>query len=343
MRLDAARRIVDVNDAAERLFGRSRDQLVGRPVAATLAPRLPSGEAVLAAGWHASTQLRSVYRVPEHVLVVRSAPGDIAVRATGVYERDVDGEVAGAVLAFRPSERPGHEPTGAEVVATVSHELRAPLTSVKGYTALLLNRWGRLPDDNKLLMLEQIHADADRVTRLINELLDISRLEIGRLQLRRQLVDLPSLARRVVEKLGVTYPELHCTVDFPVGFPRVYADPDKIEQVLTNLVENAVKYAKPDDVRVAGEVVDGVVAVAVHDRGEGISASELTRLFRKFSSGHRRDGRPSGVGLGLWISRGLVEVHGGSLTALSVPGEGSVFRFTLPLVDPDELIDGGRF
>ena len=113
---------------------------------------------------------------------------------TGRYERDADGRVAGAVLVLRDGARRRQAVAqGIEVISTVSHELRSPLTSVKGYTSLLLNRWDRLADEQKLMMLEQVHHDADRVTRLVTELLDISRLESGRLVLRRQMVDLAEL------------------------------------------------------------------------------------------------------------------------------------------------------
>jgi signal transduction histidine kinase len=220
-----------------------------------------------------------------------------------------------------------------EIVAIVSHELRSPLTSVKGYTSLLLNRWDRLNDDQKKMMLAQVHQDADRVTRLITELLDISRLETGRLVLRRQLVDLPDLVDVVVEKLSVTHDELECKRAFPTAFPRVYADPDKVEQVLTNLVENAAKYASPRGMRIEGEVLDDAIAIQVSDCGEGIPSQDLSRVFTKF---FRRDvGKPSGTGLGLWISQGLVEAHGGTLSATSELGIGSVFRFTLPIGTTD--------
>jgi signal transduction histidine kinase len=105
--------------------------------------------------------------------------------------------------------------------------------------------------------------------------------------------------------------------------------------VLTNLVENAAKYANPVGMTVVGTIGDGEVAVAVSDQGEGIPASDLPKVFKKF---FRRDmGKPTGTGLGLWISRGLVEAHGGRLTATSEMGQGSVFQFTLPLVDLDAL------
>jgi signal transduction histidine kinase len=178
------------------------------------------------------------------------------------------------------------------------------------------------------MMLEHVHHDADRVTRLVTELLDISRLETGRLVLRRQLVNLADVAVSVVEKLQLEHDELDAETEFPAGFPPVWADPDKIEQVLTNLVENAVKYADPRGMRLIGEAARHEVSVAVVDRGAGIPEQELSRVFMKFY--RSAETRPTGSGLGLWISRGLVEAHGGKLTVDSVLGQGSTFRFTLP-------------
>jgi PAS domain S-box-containing protein len=334
--LDAERRIVEANVAAGRLAGRTTAEIAGQSLTEVFAPRARDGSPILADGWHRSTRLRSVVGIPEHEVMIASADGDVKVRVTGRYERNGDGSITGAVLCIRPPRRNANdEPTGSEVVSTVSHELRSPLTSVKGYTSLLLNRWDRLKDEQKKMMLEQVHHDADRVTRLITELLDISRLETGRLVLRRQLTNLAELAEHVVEKLKMTYTDLDCEVRFAEDFPQVYADPDKLEQVLTNLVENAAKYASTAGMTVVGSADENEVAVVVSDTGEGIPASDLPMVFKKF---FRRDmGKPTGTGLGLWISRGLVEAHGGRLTATSVMGQGSVFRFTLPLVDLDAL------
>ena len=337
LRLDGDRRIVAVNAAATALLGRASAELVGAKCADAIAPRALDGTPLLADGWHRSAALPGVRGAPEHEVTVATARGDLRVRITGLYERAESGQVAGAVLVLRRAARPGGGPTGAEVVSTVSHELRSPLTSVKGYTSLLLNRWDRISDEQKKMMLEQVHADADRVTRLIGELLDISRLETGRLVLRRQMVDVPTLVDTVLAKVTLAYPELECVVSFADGFPEVYADPDKLEQVLTNLVENAAKYASPTGMSVQGAADEAAVSVAVTDRGEGIPESDLPRVFRKF---FRRDhGKPSGTGLGLWISRGLVEAHGGRLTATSTMGEGSTFAFTIPFVTIESLLD----
>lgn len=335
--VDADLRIVAANDAAAELLGRPTGELEGQGLDEIFAP---SDDGM--APWWAGDQrpgpgLPGAPAGAEQDLRLRHADGRRSpVAVSGRFRRDAGDVVVGAVVSFRSAET--SEPAsdwGMEVVSTVSHELRSPLTSVKGYTSLLLSRWTRLSDEQKKVMLEQVHHDADRVTRLVNELLDISRLETGHLHLRPQLVALPGLAASVVAKVAMEHSELECQVDFPDGFPPVQADPDKVEQVLTNLVENATKYASPKGMHVSGTVQGDAVAVAVADAGAGIPAADLPHIFTKFFRSDQ--GRPSGSGLGLWISRGLVEAHGGKLSVESVAGQGSIFRFTLPLdgANPD--------
>ncbi|MEO6318185.1 MAG: PAS domain-containing sensor histidine kinase [Acidimicrobiales bacterium] len=309
--LDDALTLVALNTAAQVVLGADPLAFIGQPVGDAFEVRSGGGAPALRTGLPPSEgQVDLVFRRPDGT--------DVPVTAT------IGAGTGTTVLALRPAG----ERSGIAIISTVSHELRSPLTSVKGYTSLMLNRWDRLKDEQKRTMLEQVHHDADRVTRLVTELLDISRLETGRLVLRRQMVDLPSLAASVVEKVGLGIPELDCSTSFPDGFPHVYADPDKVEQVLTNLVENAAKYGSSKAMKVVGSERAGSVAVAVRDTGEGIPPEDLPRVFTKFF--RRNHGRPTGTGLGLWISQGLVEAHGGELTATSVLGDGSTFCFTLP-------------
>jgi signal transduction histidine kinase len=327
--VNADRGVIAANADAATLTGRPLADLVGTRLDRLIGP-LDGDEPTWLHQWDRSAALRSVRGFPElEVGIVQPDGTRVTALVAGRYVRDELGGLASVVITARPARRRGvHTPTGMEVVSTVSHELRSPLTSVKGYTSLLLNRWDRISDEQKRGMLSQINHDADRVTRLITELLDISRLETGGLHLRRQQVDLVGLARTVVDRLAFEYPGLDCAIDFVDPFPEVYADPDKVEQVLTNLVENAAKYASPTGMRIEGSMADSEVAVAVADQGAGIPTADLPRVFTKF---FRRDlGKPTGSGLGLWISRGLVEAHGGRLTATSIEGQGSVFRFTLP-------------
>jgi signal transduction histidine kinase len=333
--LDRSRRMTEVNRAAIRLTGYPRQELVGESCVEVLDPRDGTGQPLWEQGWPTAASLRSVTALAPQTVSVRVRSGShVPVVVAGSYQRRPDGVLTGAVLCLRQAAR-GSAATGTEIVSTVSHELRAPLTSVKGYTSLLMKRWDDLDDDQKRMMLEQINHDADRVTRLITELLDISRLESGRLVLRRQLVDLPSLAANVVAKVRLEYPALDAELVFSDAFPKVYADPHKLEQVLSNLVENACKYGSPRGLRIEGAASDTCASVTVVDRGDGIPSTELQKVFTKFFRGDTA--RPTGSGLGLWISRGLVESHGGELIAESNPGTGATFRFTLPLIDLDRL------
>lgn len=335
--VDAEGCIRFANSEAEEITGYRRHELIGASCASLLQVRDERGRPLLVHGWHPSARLRSTCRLPEHVVTIRTKDGiDVATSVAGRYRRDAAGQLDGAVLTLRRTARGRlSDVRGIEVVSMVSHELRSPLTSVKGYTSLLLSRWDRLSDQQKQMMIGQINHDADRIARLISELLDISRLEAGRLVLRRQLVDLPRLTATVVDRMRFEFPTLTCETTFLVDFPKVFVDPDKIEQVLTNLVENACKYASPLGLRIAGTVTGETVSVAVSDQGEGIPAADLPKVGTK--SFRRVTGHPTGSGLGLWISRRLIESHGGELSVESIVGSGSTFRFTLPQIDLDRL------
>jgi PAS domain S-box-containing protein len=243
------------------------------------------------------------------------------------------------VISLRGAQqRERLERSRAELVSTVAHELRSPLTSVKGFTATLLNKWGRFTDDQKRVMLETVNADADRVTRLITELLDVSRLESGRMEVHRQLVDLPDRARKIIAgRVAAGDAEDRFRLEVLGGLPETWLDADKIDQILGNLVENAVRHgAGIVTIVVEPAHLDGeegeldAVAVSVRDQGEGISPDVAPRVFRQFWRGKRR----GGTGLGLYIVKGLVEAHGGTIGVCRAPGGGAEFRFIMPAGTP---------
>ena len=327
--VDAAGMIIEANRSAERLLG----PVVGESVIENLCPQLLTGLPACLEGWPPRVaRLPGTQELREQEVLVQSSRGPLEVSVTVRFLRDERRRLTGAVFSLRDlAPRRRVEQSSVELVSTVSHELRSPLASVKGYTATLLHRWDRFSDDDKRFMIEQVNHDADRVTRLITELLDISRLESGRLKLRPEWIRIPDIVERIVDKLRFDHPDATVAVRFTDSFPPVYADRDKVEQVLTNLIENAAKYGDPTTVEVEGRVDDGAVAVSVSDRGEGLPAELLPRLFSKFYRAENRAGRPTGTGLGLYIARGLAEAHGGKLEANSVLGEGSVFTLTLPL------------
>ena len=330
--VDADGRVAYANRAAERLSRAGRDELAGRPLDDAMPLRDGAGNP----WWVCTEKLRrlpGVRRVPARELTLDAGDGPpTPVDLTATFLRDGDGRVVQAVCVLRDaSARHRADSQRGELISTLSHELRSPLTSVKGFTSTLLHRWERFSDDQKLEMLTTVNMDADRVTRLIRELLDVSRIDAGKLELRRQEFDLPAMAAGIVGRFEIQHDRHRFEVSFPDRFPRVYADPDKVEQVLTNLVENAVKYSEGGTVTVTGSATDHAVEVAVADEGVGIPSDQLPLIFTKF---YRRAGygAPSGTGLGLFIARGLVEAHGGRIWANSAPGRGTELRFRLPRV-----------
>jgi len=327
--VDAEGRVAYANPAAERLARASRDELVGRPLDDAVPLRDGAGNP----WWTCTERLRrlpGVRRVPVRELHLVAGGEPTPVDLTARFLRDGAGRVVQAVCVLRDaSTRNRADSQRGELISTLAHELRSPLTSVKGFTSTLLHRWERFTDDQKREMLATVNMDADRVTRLIRELLDVSRIDAGRLELRRKEFDLAAMAEGIVGRFELQHDGHKFQLSFPDGFPRVYADPDKIEQVLTNLVENAVKYSDGGAVTVTGQVTDTEVEVAVRDQGVGIPADQLPLIFTKFyrRAGH---GAPSGTGLGLFIARGLVEAHDGRIWADSSPDRGTTLRFRLP-------------
>jgi len=257
------------------------------------------------------------------------------------FERDAGGHISRIVVLARDiTRRKRIDLAKSEVISAVAHELRSPLTSVKGFTSTLLHRWDRFDDETKKHLLVTIESDADRVTRLIGELLDVSRIEAGRLELRRYPIDIAEIARKVTGRLAPTTDAHTLSMAFPDSFPAVYGDPDKLEQVLTNLVENAVKHTEKGEVTVSGVVEDSRVRVSVADRGDGIPKEHRLAVFGKFFR-RGRHGSPSGTGLGLFISKGLVEAHGGRIWVEEHNGGGAVFTFTLPVAEAEAGSDAG--
>jgi PAS domain S-box-containing protein len=246
------------------------------------------------------------------------------------------GAVQRLVITLRSAEhRVRLERSRADLVSTVAHELRSPLTSVKGFTATLLAKWPRFTDDQKRVMLETVNADADRVTRLITELLDVSRIEAGRIEIHRELVDLPSRVNKIISgRVTCGDTPARYQVEVASGLPETWLDADKVDQILANLIENAVRHgAGTVTTVVEPAVVAGApgVAVAVRDQGPGIAPEVAPRVFGRFWRAKRR----GGAGLGLFIVKGLVEAHGGEIIVQQAPGGGAEFRFTVPAGTPE--------
>ena len=223
----------------------------------------------------------------------------------------------------------------AELISTLAHEMRTPLTSIKGYsTALLMDEVTFSPETQREF-LQMIDEECDILQDLIRGLLESSIIDAGLLRLELQPVRLPRLVQSVIDELARRTSEYRFMLDFPEDFPLLDADPDRLLQVLRNLLDNAIKYS-PDGglIVVRGMVRENEVAISVADQGLGIAPEHLNRLFEKFFRAKSTLGRHVvGSGLGLPISRTIVEEHGGRIWAESQLGQGSTLYFTLPRTD----------
>ena len=319
-------RVLRLNAMASRLLGVPAGEAVGREASAVVRLSDESGTEWWSCVRPLDADARLLPRVPETDLLLTDAAGrQRPVTLTGA--RAVHGEARLALSIRRAERRRRLDAARSDLVSTVSHEIRSPLTSVKGFTKTLLAKWDRFTDEQRKAMLETVNEDADRVTRLLGELLEVSRIDAGRVQLRRQMVDTAAILRKVVDRAAMQAEDRVVDLHAQDGLPSLYADPDKVEQVLTNLVENALKYSD-GAVRVSADVTPDQVTFTVADEGPGIPEAHLTHVFVKF---FRKPGeRRTGTGLGLYISKGLVEAHGGRIWATSEEGQGAAFHFTLP-------------
>lgn len=230
-----------------------------------------------------------------------------------------------------------------DLVATVAHELRSPLTGIKGFTSTLLTKWDKFSDEQRQLMLETVDSDADRLSRLITELLDAARIDAGRLTLKRGPVKLDEVVRRVLTNVsgGATEPfEISIGDDLDL----IWGDSDRITQVVTNLVENAMRHgfglreivvcnSSRSEAGQHGQV--GGVSLQVHDNGPGIPEEMRQRVFSRFW----RAGPGAGSGLGMYIVRGIVEEHGGTIDIRDAEGGGAQIRVWFPINEPDTMTD----
>ena len=255
----------------------------------------------------------------------------LLVHATPVVQDD---RTAGAVLVFHDiSELRRLEKIRQDFVANVSHELRTPVSTIKGYAETLLD--GALEDkEHAGDFLRIIHADSEKLAKLIDDLLDLSRIESGRLKLEPRPCALVRIVDNVVSALGRQAEDrgIHLVTTIPPDLPDVLADEDRIAQVLSNLLDNAIKFTeRGGSVSIAAGVTNGYVRVDVHDTGAGILEKDLPRVFERFYRADRlRSSEKIGTGLGLSIVKHIVQAHGGQVSVESVFGQGSTFSFTLP-------------
>jgi len=245
-----------------------------------------------------------------------------------------NGKLAGAVVTFTDITRQHELLTQLEdVLRAVSHDLRNPLAVVQGQAQILLRLFDKAGVTGpQRKSAEAILTSAQRMNRMIQDLVDAARQEAGLLKLERQPVDLRATILSLLERLAPTLDTKRIRVVAPADLPRVWADPDRLERILTNLLSNALKYSEPGtEVTVTLNRRNGEVVTSITDHGPGIPPEELPHLFERYYRGPVARTEPEGLGLGLYITRMLVEAHGGRIWAESQVGVGSTFSFSLPI------------
>ena len=259
--------------------------------------------------------------------------------------RDDEGQPAGIVAIFNDiTEIRGVEQMKTAFISTVSHELRTPLTSIKGFiSTLLTDEEGYYDEATRREFYGIIDSECDRLHRLIKDLLDISRIEQGRaMQMNWDMVDVAVLTEKVLTAQRSYAKNHELMMDFPEEFPMIAADPDKLDQILTNLINNAIKYSpRGGTVRVSGKIVEDAahsnqpqfITLQISDEGMGISREHLPKIFERFYRVDNRDNREiGGTGIGLALVKALVEEgHHGTIAVESEPGKGTTFTVFLPV------------
>ena len=344
--LDGACRVTLVNPAAERLLGWTEAEILGRGwdevVHSVRGTDCPPLEAVSAGATFRADDDRFVRRDGGSFAVAYTAAPIIA-----------DEVVVGAVVVFRDiTARQRDEAERAALLARVeaalafrtrfiaitAHELKSPLTSLKGYAQLLLRRAQRAGDDRQLGSVARIEASVERMARLIDDLADVARIEGDGLALDMSPLDLRALLAETVAEVGATAPDFALRLQVEGAQVAVWVDGDRtrLQQVLINLLTNAVKYSSERrEVEIAFLQAGGRAITTVTDYGIGIPAEQQASVFEPYVRAENATaGSYSGLGLGLFISKAIVDRHGGTLTLASEEGRGSTFTLALPLLAP---------
>ncbi|MGH2692275.1 MAG: ATP-binding protein [Actinomycetota bacterium] len=324
--------IVLVNRGMVRLAGWCQEEVSGRPHADVFQFWGPDGqplpqEQTFIVRALESRRVASTRGFGWSLLTRRGDRVPVSVTAAPVLDRGRT--LLGAVQIVRDvSPEKEVDQLKSSIVSTVSHELRTPLTMIQGFAELLVAR--DFSDEHRREALGEIKSSAERLGRLVDDLLSVSRIESGRHVVRLAPVDLTPLVKEVIPPLASPR---EVRIDVVEPLPPIMADRDMVVRILTNLISNAIKYSPPDtEINMAVRQDGSEVEVAVTDHGIGMTEAELAELFTKFFRADRPEVRAvAGTGLGLYITRRLVELQGGQLRVESQLGRATTFSFTLPL------------
>ncbi|HJZ50385.1 MAG TPA: ATP-binding protein [Roseiflexaceae bacterium] len=341
MILDSRWRITTFNRAMERLTGWPREEAIGHPCAEVLAIHSAQGVNICLVDCPLQRHPPDPNPTVEGWITTRDGKR-LYVRSHYAVQRGPGGEFLGAIANVRDvTDQKIEEELQSTFISVISHELKTPVSIIKGYAETLAREDASWDEETLREGLQVIAEEADRLAQQIDGLLDVSRLQAGGMRLELADWALPPLVEQVVERFaGQAGEQFSFELRFPEDFPPVHADYERTREVLENLISNAVKYS-PDGgvIRVIGRAAGDHAIVSVSDQGIGIATEEQVKLFRRF---YRVDNRlrreTQGAGLGLFLSRAIVEAQGGRIWVESAPGRGARFSFTLPLATP-QLVD----
>jgi signal transduction histidine kinase len=328
------------NTAFEKLFGKTREEVVGKLHSEIIQwAKEPQGTTLEEAergGWpltpNATLYVEGDLKRPlPPPLPVGVSYAPLLAEEGNAPASSSDKRLRNIVVTVRDIT---HFRTAEEIKSTfisiVSHELRTPVALIKGYASTLRRddaKWDRKVISESLAVIEE---EADRLSRMIDDLLDASRLQAGGLSLNRADVSLPALASRVAERFTTQSKKHTIATDFPDKFPVILADEPRIEQVIANLVSNSLKYAPKGEIKISGSVRPEQVVVCVSDEGPGIEAKDLPHIFDRFYRSTNAVKQTKGAGLGLYLARAIIEAHGGRIWPDPKPDSGARICFSLP-------------
>ncbi len=332
--IDAALRITGFNPAMETMTAWRQHEVLGRFYHDVLLPRDIQGNPLGYDHDPVVLAIETGKAITDRQLILLARDGqtvDVSVTAAAV--RAPNGQPVSCVLNVRDITRSREsEELRNTFVSVVSHELQTPIAIIKGYASTLAREDAHWDAATLRDRLKAIEEESDRLNHLLGNLLYASRIHAGGLKMERTEIDLAEVTRAVVRRFKARSQDRDITVRFPSNFPLVMADRDRIEEVLMNLLDNAVKYSpRNQPIRVRGQVTEDDVIVSVTDTGQGIPLREQERIFERFQRvDNSMARRTQGAGLGLYICKAIVEAHGGRIWVKSELGQGSSFSFSLP-------------